>query len=472
MILMERRRWRKPIVILLFLGIGIVVAVSWWRSSIESEGRKKLDAIVTQINANDPRWRAEDLLADQQEIPAHQNSALMVAEFWQTVGEYRRFWISPFGIDPNLGGNPDPREQNPSRLLKESEYSLIQAELQGTDATWPVIERISRSRRGRIQRTTDNSLWNSNYVLEQRPDAVSRFIDWRCEELARDRQAKRVETALLALLNLARLEGYTVSHDGQGQQYYELANLCRRIERLLALDSIDDRAGRLQTELAEEAEADRLRRNLRILRADWDRFFQACDSGEDSLAAHLGERGTRTPTLETRVKAWVYRPHRFEDRAEAIGHFTSALALVDLPDHQQLIALASLPSPPVDDQHPFSRNCPAYTQQTFEKALRTKAFLRSTVAALAAERYRLLTGDWPPSFESIPKAILPTVPIDPFTGKPLLIARRPDGITIYSVGIDGFDDGGAVGPLYPIGKPGGDIGIRLYDADKRRLPPL
>jgi hypothetical protein len=463
---MECRHSRKPIFIVLLVGIVTIVAVSWWHSCIEREGRRRLDTVVDEISARDPRWRATDLLADQPEIPANENCALMVARFWQMLGEYRRFEFTAFG------GLDDPRVRDPNRLLAENVYLQIDTELEGTEATWPEIERISRSPRGRIQRTTEKQLWNSYHVLEQRPDGVSRFLDWRCELLVRDRQPERAVTAMLALLNLARLEGYTVSRDAQGRQHYELCNLCRRVERLLALGPLDGRIAKLQSELMTEAEADRLRSDIRILRADYDRFFRACDCGEDSLAAHLGESPSRTPTLETRVRTWTYRPHRYEDWAEAISYFTGALTLADLPDHQQLAALVSLPTPPADDLHPFSRNCPTFVQTAFEQALLTKALLRSSFVALAAERYRLLTGEWPPSIEAIPKSILPAVPLDPFSGTPLLMTRRPDGITIYAVGLDGFDDGGAIRYVYPLGKRTGDIGFRLYDLDKRRLPPL
>ena len=67
-----------------------------------------------------------------------------------------------------------------------------------------------------------------------------------------------------------------------------------------------------------------------------------------------------------------------------------------------------------------------------------------------------------------PPAFLSEVPTDPYTGVPLLIARRDDGIVLYSVGKDGIDDGGAT--ELQGGQPA-DIGFRLFDLDKRNLPP-
>ena len=54
--------------------------------------------------------------------------------------------------------------------------------------------------------------------------------------------------------------------------------------------------------------------------------------------------------------------------------------------------------------------------------------------------------------------------------KPIRLARRLDGIVIYSVGADGTDEGGVItsdGAVKPT-----DIGIRLWNVDKRGQPPL
>ena len=62
------------------------------------------------------------------------------------------------------------------------------------------------------------------------------------------------------------------------------------------------------------------------------------------------------------------------------------------------------------------------------------------------------------------------MPLDPFDGKPLKFARRADGVTVYAIGTDGQDDGGAI-PAKPDGRKGQDVGIRLFDPASRGLPP-
>jgi hypothetical protein len=61
---------------------------------------------------------------------------------------------------------------------------------------------------------------------------------------------------------------------------------------------------------------------------------------------------------------------------------------------------------------------------------------------LALELYHREHGKWPESLSELSPKYLPTLPADPITGKPLhykIVDNRP---VVYSVGIDGDDDGG------------------------------
>jgi hypothetical protein len=65
------------------------------------------------------------------------------------------------------------------------------------------------------------------------------------------------------------------------------------------------------------------------------------------------------------------------------------------------------------------------------------------VAATAIRRYTLRHGGLPQSLEDLTPAFLPAIPIDLMNGEPLRYRPQPDGLfLLYSVGIDGVDDGG------------------------------
>ncbi|HEX5447181.1 MAG TPA: hypothetical protein VFW87_25425, partial [Pirellulales bacterium] len=66
----------------------------------------------------------------------------------------------------------------------------------------------------------------------------------------------------------------------------------------------------------------------------------------------------------------------------------------------------------------------------------------SARVALAIERYRLRHGAPPKALDALAPELLPEVPLDPFDGKPLRYRVDEDGYRIYSVGLDGIDQGG------------------------------
>lgn len=98
------------------------------------------------------------------------------------------------------------------------------------------------------------------------------------------------------------------------------------------------------------------------------------------------------------------------------------------------------------------------------------AYFRAAVVAVAAEHYRQAQGRWPATLHELVPEFLTAVPRDPQDLQPLRLARLPDGIAIYSIGPDGKDDGGDVGAGMSTGLKGRDLGIRLWDINKRRQP--
>lgn len=96
-----------------------------------------------------------------------------------------------------------------------------------------------------------------------------------------------------------------------------------------------------------------------------------------------------------------------------------------------------------------------------------RAHCRCIATALAAERFRLENGDWPTKWEQLAPKYVPSVLLDPFTGKPLFLKALPDGLVIYSVGYNGNDDGGEI---FPTDKQYyNDVGYRLWNPAQRGM---
>lgn len=71
-----------------------------------------------------------------------------------------------------------------------------------------------------------------------------------------------------------------------------------------------------------------------------------------------------------------------------------------------------------------------------------------TIAAIGIKRYQLRTGKLPSDLTAVVPEFLPQLPRDWMDGKPLRYRDNPDGtFTLYSVGVDGRDDGGDPTPI-------------------------
>jgi len=68
--------------------------------------------------------------------------------------------------------------------------------------------------------------------------------------------------------------------------------------------------------------------------------------------------------------------------------------------------------------------------------------LRVTQIRAAIALYRKANGRFPESLDALCPDILPSVPIDSFSGKPMRYAKTPDGWKVWSVGMDNLDNDG------------------------------
>ena len=101
--------------------------------------------------------------------------------------------------------------------------------------------------------------------------------------------------------------------------------------------------------------------------------------------------------------------------------------------------------------------------------------MRSAVAALACERYRLKhpRHEWPATLDDLVKAkLLDAPPLDPMDNQPLRYRRTKDGIVVYSIGIDSTDNQGHMDRNADPQAPGIDLAFRLWNVKSRRQPPL
>jgi hypothetical protein len=202
----------------------------------------------------------------------------------------------------------------------------------------------------------------------------------------------------------------------------------------------------LQRQIEEVAEEPILLHAWRGGRAETFRFLNDLHTREG--AAGLA-REVAPPRVQTGW-AWADQVLQPLDARLAIGHPARLLAdwlemethLVEIakaPAHRQP-ALAAAFRAKLARRSVFlsgSEGILVYWRQYHQSVVR----LRAAAAGLAAERFRRARQRWPADVGELVPAYLAQVPLDPADGRPLRLRPTADGLILYSVGLEGKDDG-------------------------------
>jgi hypothetical protein len=256
----------------------------------------------------------------------------------------------------------------------------------------------------------------------------------------------------------------------------------RSIERLLGMAvPTDDDLRKLADQLTAERGEDLVSPAIRGERAGHNRQFDDIESGKIDFADFIAKISDtkQLPTLQLRIGALLYRPRWYEDHARLLRQFNECERIAKLPFWEQSVEwarfhdemLAAKAQGDREKRWIYSVLLMPAVNKIAGAAERDNALISCMLTALAAERFRLANQRWPDKLDELCPQFLSKVPTDSYDGEPLRLAKRDDGIVIYSVGEDGGDNGGE--RLTPSASPTepSDLGIRLWNPDHRRLPP-
>jgi hypothetical protein len=465
-------RFLLGLVVLGLLGAGAVWLRLVWE---QSQGREELAQVIAETDENDPRWRWEEIQEGIASVPDAENSLLVVKKVFDSFGAWKPGELKLQDGQPVYGG-----DYPYNRRFDEQRLAVLRKELGEHEQTVALAATLKDYPRGRavIQLTPDlvSTLLPHLQPVREVADLLALDIERHLHGGQIDRATERIRAILHASA-------------GVRDDYFLISQLVRiscrsiavyRIQRLLGMGELSDQAClALMRHLAAERQENLLLVGLRGERAGWHHFFGNLTQGRLSLAGTLaGNTGTGQPDLVTRVGAFLYSYRIPEDHATYLRWSKRLCDIARLPFHERATELDAF----YEEFEPIRAT--ARTQkrqllaaifvpavQRFDQAVkREQAQLACAETALAVERYRLAQKRWPDSLAKLSPALLPSVPLDPYTGAPLRYARKPEGVVIYSVGPDLVDDGGEILRHRPQGNY--DIGFRLYDPGKRNLPAL
>lgn len=146
---------------------------------------------------------------------------------------------------------------------------------------------------------------------------------------------------------------------------------------------------------------------------------------------------------------YIYEAFNGERRKKVIDRMESIFArlneLKDLPVGRQVAEGVSLQSElsALAGDSTFVKQQADQLLRQFCLPYQSACTLNALAAAIAIELYRRDKGQYPETLEDLlSETYLDRLPEDAFSGKPLFYRKQAEGFILYSVGIDGQDDGG------------------------------
>lgn len=471
--------WRNPLFrmaagVVLLLLVGAIAFLVWKRQ----RDAEQLVSAIAEVDALDPGWRLDELEAKRKTIPDENNAALIIL---QANGLMPRYWppsllrnvARPDGVVEERSLESRLFDLPPNVQLDGADERFMRAEMLRVESALLQARKLERMSEGYFP-----IIWTKDFVST--PDyfdgvrEVAELLAWDAKLRAQEGDGDSALASARGIFVAARSLGDESRYSSQVVRMARDNLGVATLERVLAQCEPTEVALVETQRLVQEEEAvPRLLIAARGERAGFDRALQAVEAGDikasQCLASPWMYAGGRRPgsvilvdlqdrLTITEVRAVVLRRMTgfvetaklpVELREPQIAQLHQALRDPEIPEIAYLI-LARLPD--------FGR---------LEQ--RTVALLRCTDAALAAERFRRVTGRWPLALAELSPAFLKEVPADPYDGQPLRCRRLGDRFVIYSTGPDLIDNGGSIN-LLDWQKSGSDLGFRLWDAPHRRQP--
>jgi hypothetical protein len=452
-------RHRKVVGVLAFLAFAVagVFAVKMfvdWRLRADWAGA---EAETDQL---DPGWRLKEVLARLQPIPDDQNSALLIRELADRKPK------PGASVDADISRSKLFNYYPPFARYSVEQIAIIEKALDKSREKLQSSHKLKDMPRGYLPVADPEDL---NAVAGREHIAALQVVNWlKWDAILLAHQAKYQQAAesCQAIRNVARS-----MEEGQGYLVLAIQSNCygwgvsETLERVLA-------QGQVPTE------------TLLILQKDLENdakenFFLRAVRGERIYSHVLFEsvRDGKLPPDQIRgldTGKWSFWWHSkfpatyLHDYPEYLRQMNQLVEIAKLPSHEL--------SKPIATHAATAKIGSPFTNMVLTSRLAENiqglSSLRSTMAAIASERYRMARGNWPQSLDVlVQEKYLAEAPLDPVDGKPLRFRVTNDGIVIYSIGLNGIDEQGNMRRHGFIGASD-DMGFRLWDERFRGQPPV
>ena len=456
-----RRRFRRLLIVLLVLASVVLVLLAafvGWHLYLRKVHGDELRAAIARTDELDPGWSLEEIEARRAVVPDEENGAPVVRAARKLLPED---W-PPHDFDNYWDG------LLPQQRLRDDQAAALREFLAELRPALEEARRIEGFPRGRHPITyAENPLETrlphaddtGKVAVLLRADVLHRVQEGDTEGALRSSQA---------LFNAGRCLGdepFMITLLARFA-FRKKAILC--LERAIAQGTPSEAGlASLQRLLEDEEGQNLLPQVLRGDRAVFHQLFLKFESGRFALEDF--DRLGRPPQGWQKVSnLWVI-PRVMQSHAEILDLLNEAIEAAELPTEFHADFFEGFHDR-ARVMSPLARALLSAVSKTAPANVRAAAELRSAIAAVATERYRLAHGRWPNDLTDLVPKFLTTVPIDPYDGAPLRYAHPHGGVVLYSLGDDRKDDGGNLYRSEGAPGRGNDYGFRLWDVAKRRQP--
>jgi hypothetical protein len=442
-------------------GIQLMLAAYFVLSAVNAYVvRTRLQAVLADMDRTDPGWRLPDIEAARAVVPDAENSALRVIAANKLLPQPPQQWIED-DFDVEL------YNLSPERRMAPAQYAHLRQCLDKVKPALDELEGLSELPNGRFPIVYAQNPWGTLVPEQQKARCVIHLLMRDCMAHAEVGEAHQAVNSCLGAFNAGRSIGDEPFAITQLIRFAGVIIACQTADRILAqTEPESDDLKRLQGLIELEDKTPYRQITWRGERAIANAFLEPIETG----ATTFSEMGGEKPDWAESVFPFAFQDYVRSIHPQLFLYSARMQAAAKLPPQFRQPALQQIMQE-IGDAKPNPVTLLFFNYPKIEITFcRTNAMLRCHVAGLAAERYRRLHGDWPQSLVNLTPHLLAAVPTDPFADDPLLYRRVPDGVVIYSVGLDGEDNGGNV-DAGKTNEPGTDIGVRLWDVAKRRQPP-
>jgi hypothetical protein len=449
--------------------LAILLAAAIYYYIRQQRMTSELQDLVAALDESEPGWRLADLYQKGLDIPAEENSAVLILKLKPLVP---RDWRKQ---DEEL----DWAEVLPGDPLTAKQEATIRARVGRLEGALPEARKLIERPRGRFKITPAADMISTLLPhledVRAAADMLAHDVYWRVhlgqydEALASCQAGVNVARSLddEPILISQLVHGTTMNLAVRGVQH----TLASGEPGAAALD-------KLQKSLEDANRQDAFEVSIRGERAAMHELFTNMTNGTVSFGQIVKLMGGRGSTgIQDTAQEFAMMTSARASHIWMLMHFNAALEAGRLPAARQDAQMKQLQQAPISAPMLAKFLAPAWVK-CHEAFRRNETRLRCAIVAVALERYRRKHGEWPADLAALMPEFLGKMPRDPYTGEALHYRQTANGVVVFSGGPDGKQAGDfydKAQPAGPAAAPGGpDMGeyyeFRLWDPPLRGVP--